>query len=55
MPPRIEQGKGAKDRYSMLSPVLLQWLRVRFLRLGEADRLIEALPTHMKPIAESAR
>ncbi|MEA3140242.1 MAG: integrase/recombinase XerD [Gammaproteobacteria bacterium] len=27
MTPRIEQGKGAKDRYAMLSPVLLQRLR----------------------------
>ncbi len=25
---RIEQGKGSKDRYAMLSPVLLEWLRV---------------------------
>jgi site-specific recombinase XerD len=24
---RVEQGKGAKDRYAMLSPVLLQRLR----------------------------
>jgi integrase len=28
--------------------------RVRFLRREEADRLIEALPTHMKPIVEFA-
>jgi integrase len=25
---RIEQGKGRKDRYAMLSPMLLEWLRV---------------------------
>jgi len=28
--------------------------RVRFLRREEADRLLEALPTHMKPIVEFA-
>ncbi|MGC2030300.1 MAG: site-specific integrase [Steroidobacteraceae bacterium] len=28
--------------------------RVRFLRREEADRLMEALPTHMKPIVEFA-
>ena len=27
--------------------------RVRFLRREEADRLIEALPAHMKPIVKS--
>jgi hypothetical protein len=28
--------------------------RVRFLRREEADRLIDALPTHMKPVVEFA-
>ena len=28
MTPRVEQGKGSKDRYAMLSPVLLERLRV---------------------------
>ena len=33
---RVEQGKGAKDRYAMLSPVLLQRLRT-WWRLGHAQ------------------
>jgi integrase/recombinase XerD len=33
---RVEQGKGAKDRYAMLSPVLLQRLRA-WWRLGHAQ------------------
>jgi integrase len=31
---RIEHGKGAKDRYAMLSPLLLQ--RLRYLVAGRA-------------------
>jgi integrase/recombinase XerD len=33
---RVEQGKGAKDRYAMLSPVLLQRLRT-WWRIGHAQ------------------
>jgi site-specific recombinase XerD len=33
---RVEQGKGAKDRYAMLSPVLLQRLRT-WWRVGHAQ------------------
>jgi site-specific recombinase XerD len=33
---RVEQGKGRKDRYAMLSPVLLERLRV-WWRLGHAQ------------------
>ena len=33
---RVEQGKGRKDRYAMLSPVLLERLRA-WLRLGHAQ------------------
>ena len=36
---RVEQGKGAKDRYAMLSPVLLERLRA-WWRLGHAQRKI---------------
>ena len=33
---RVEQGKGAKDRYAMLSPVVLQRLRA-WWRIGHAQ------------------
>ncbi|MCW5657104.1 MAG: site-specific integrase [Burkholderiaceae bacterium] len=36
MTPRVEQGKGRKDRYAMLSPVLLERLRA-WWRLGHAQ------------------
>ena len=36
---RVEQGKGGKDRYAMLSPVLLERLRA-WWRLGHAQRKI---------------
>jgi len=34
---RIEQGKGAQDRYAMLSPVLLQRLRTWSSRIRSAS------------------
>jgi integrase/recombinase XerD len=39
---RIEHGKGAKDRYAMLSPLLLQRLRYlwRVARPGQDDRRV---------------
>mgnify|MGYP000620874374 CR=1 FL=1 len=39
---RVEQGKGAKDRYAMLSPVLLERLREgKVYRPAQAERAIE--------------
>src|SRR6478672_6368856 len=40
---RVEQGKGRKDRYAMLSPVLLERLRARW-RVAHAESPIIALP-----------
>ena len=44
---RVEQGKGPKDRYAMLSPVVLQRLRA-WWRLGHAQGKI-------RPAAGSSR
>jgi len=40
---RIEQGKGAKDRYAMFSPVMLQRLRTWWRVARAQGKMLEAV------------
>jgi hypothetical protein len=50
---RIEQGKGRKDRFAMLSPLLLEllrdWYRIALSDAGHRASRIAAIGRHPKP------
>ena len=50
---RVEQGKGAKDRYTLLSPRLLQELETYWLKFRPQDWLFPSTRDPKRPVDES--